>query len=157
MITNMKKTLFIAAAALLSATLLFCTSCGDDEDNKINVGNENRPAWTTRDNLYQEMELTMAVQVTLPEALLPHASDDDLMCATIDGEVRAVSGLQRTANEVYFPLVVAGNSGSGMVSINYYSSQLKRIFTFQNWMPFTPSIQPTDSDGKPYVVDFTTN
>lgn len=135
-------------------------ACHDDDDKKnpmLNMGNQARPTWTIREGLYNEdnMELTMSVEVTLQDELKVYASDDDLMCATIDGDIRALTSLQRTGGEIYFPLVIAGSSGSGKVSLSYYCSQLKRIYTIKDWMPFTPNIKPTN-DGNPYVVEFIT-
>ena len=143
---------------LLCVLCAFCVACGDDDEKTnplLTTGNDARPTWTVREGLYDEMELTMSAQVTLQDELLPHAGDDDLMCATIDGEVRAVTGLERTGGEIYFPLVIAGNSGSSSkVTLKYYCSQFKRIYTIVDWMPFTPNIKPTNNDGKPYVVEF---
>jgi len=139
------------------ATLLLAACASDNEDvtSGLAQGNEPRPAWQLPANLYENFEATMAVQVTLQEELLATASDDDLMCATIGGELRALTTLQRTAGVVYFPLVIAGNSNSGPVSLSYYSARLKRIFTLTDWMPFSPGISPTsDEDGRPYVVTF---
>ena len=146
----------IAGVAMTTTLLIATTSCGDDNDGwkqYLTKGNEARPAWSTPSDIYQTFEFTMAVQVTLQDELLPYASDDDLMCATIGDEVRAVTTLQRTGGEVYFPLVIAGSSGSGKVSLRYYCAQLRRTYTLDGWMPFTPGISPTQ-DGLPYVVEF---
>ena len=137
---------------------VLCVACHDDDDKKnpmLNMGNESRPTWTLREGLYNEedMEFTMSIQVTLQDELKAYASDDDLMCAIIDGEVRALTGLQRTGGEIYFPLVIAGSSGSGKVTLNYYCSHLRRTYTIVDWMPFTPNIKPTNN-GNPYVVEF---
>ncbi|MBQ7571934.1 MAG: hypothetical protein IJT19_06820 [Bacteroidaceae bacterium] len=152
----MKKILSTIAGLLLMGVLVVVTSCGDDDvDPRLAVGSEERPAWATPAGLYQTYEFTMSVQVTLQDELLAYASDNDLMCATIDGEIRAVAALQRTGGEVYFPLVIAGNSGSGAVSLSYYCAQLKRIYTLDRWQPFTPGMSPTQ-DGEPYVIPFIT-
>lgn len=146
---QMYKSLFLAVLLCLFA------ACGDDEkvNPSLTLGNESRPLWTTRGGLYSEMDLTMAVQLTLQNELLPYASDGDIMCAIIDGEVRAVRELQRTGGEIYFDLIIAGNSGSGRVTLKYYCDKLRRTFTLEGWMPFSPDIKPTN-DGKPYVVEF---
>ncbi len=146
------------AGVAMMATLLLTTACSGDDDKgnpELTRGDEERPSWEIPTDLYKTYEATMAVQVTLQDELLPTASEDDLMCATVGGEVRAVTALQRTAGEVYFPLVIAGNSNSGMVSLHYYSAQLKRIYTLTDWMAFSPGISPTpNEDGHPYVVKF---
>lgn len=154
----MKNIVKVIAGVAMAATLIIVTtSCGDDagEDWKVYLtqGNEARPTWSTPSDMYQIFEFTMAVQVTLQDKMLPYASDDDLMCATIGDEVRATTTLQRTGSEVYFPLIIAGSSGSGKVSLQYYCAQLHRIYTLEDWMPFTPGISPTQN-GKPYVVEF---
>ena len=64
-----------------------------------------------------------------------------------------MAALQRTGDEMYFPLVIVGNSGSGAVGLSYYCAQLRRIYTLDRWQPFTPGMSPTQ-DGKPYVLSF---
>ena len=139
----------------IAALLLMFVACGDDEkvDPTLAQGNDERPTWTLPADLYKTYEFLMSVQVTLQDELLAKASDGDLMCAVVDGEIRAVAPLQRTGGEVYFSLIIAGNSGSGSVTLRYFCSQLKRIYTLEGWMPFTPGIAPTQ-DGNPYVVEF---
>lgn len=147
----------------LSAMLF--VACGDDDDDTnphLKMGGDSRPTWILTQNMYQEYESTMAVQVTLQDELLAYASEEDLMRATImtsiDGEMkpqtRALTSLQFTAGEPYFSLIIAGNSNSGSVTLQYYCAQLNRIYTVENWMPFSPGIAPTLDDGKPYVVEF---
>ena len=146
----------MGVGSLVLLLCVLCVSCDDDNDDwkqYLTRGNEARPTWSIPSDMYQIFEFTMAVQVTLQDELLPYASDDDLMCATIGDEVRAVTTLQRTGGEVYFPLVIAGSSGSGKVSLRYYCAQLRRTYTLDGWMPFTPGISPTQ-DGQPYVVKF---
>ena len=138
----------------LSAMLF--AACGDDDDDTspdLKMDSDSRPTWILPQNTYQDFESTMAVQLTLQDELLAFSSEEDLMCATINGEIRALTSLQHTGGEAYFPLVIAGNSNSGSVTLQYYCAQLKRIYTFVDWMKFTPGISPTQ-DGKPYVVEF---
>lgn len=139
------------------AALLFVVSCSDDDKNDfsqyLKKGKDERPSWKIPDDMYKNFEFTMSVQVIPQDELLPYFSDDDLMCATIGGEVRAISNLQRTGGEPYFPLLIAGDSGSAHVSISYYCSRLKRIYSIEDWMPFTPGMSPMQ-DGKPYVLNF---
>ena len=141
---------------LLCVLCAYCTSCGDDENvtpSQLLKGNDERPTWTIRQGLYNEMDLTMGVQVTLQDELLRYASEDDLMCATIDGEVRALAEWENTGGEIYFPLVIAGNGDSNSVGLSYYCSQLKRIYTIADWKAFNPGTSPTEN-GKPYVIEF---
>ena len=149
---------FLCVLGLLC--VLGISSCSDDEKtNPMRMKSDNaRPTWTVPDDLYKTFGSTMAVQVTVQDELMPYVSDDDLMCATINGEIRAVSGLLRTLDEVCFSLVIAGDAGdsnNGKVSLSYYCSQLKRIYTVSDWKPFTPGLSPMQ-DGKPYVVRFIT-
>ena len=142
-------------ALVLLLCALCVSSCGDDDDTNpyLKMGSDSRPAWILPQNIYQEFEFTMGVQVTLQDELVAFASEEDLMCATVNGEIRALTSLQYTGGEPYFSLIIAGNSNSGSVTLQYYCAQLKRIFTFPDWMPFSPGISPTQ-DGKPYVVEF---
>ncbi|MBP5514591.1 MAG: hypothetical protein J6Y04_07435 [Bacteroidaceae bacterium] len=144
----------IAGVAMM-ATLLLTVSCKDDKESNpyLTKGNDSRPAWEAEEPNYLEFEHTMAVDLNLQDILLPYVSDDDLMCATINNKVRAVSTLDRSGGQVSFPMVIAGNSGDGKVSLHYYCSRLSRIYTLNDWMNFTPSLSPT-SDGISYIVNF---
>ena len=156
---NIMKTYLknLCKLCLLCVLSAYCTSCGDDDKNvtpsQLSKGNDERPTWTIRQGLYNEMDLTMGVQVTLQDELLPYASEDDLMCATINGEVRALAEWENTGGEIYFSLVIAGNGDSDAISLSYYCSKLKRIYTVANWKPFNSGTSPTDN-GKPYIVEF---
>lgn len=152
------------------ATLLLSTSCGKDDEVTPEVkeenpepgnefqefltsSNENTPLWEIPSDLYDIYENIMSIQVTLQEVLLPYSTESDLMCVTIDDDIRAVVGAQYTGGELYFPLTIAGNSGSRDISIHYYCSKLQRTYTVKDWKSFTPGIPPTDN-GKPYVPEF---
>lgn len=148
----------IARAAIMATLLSIAVSCGDDDDELkqyLTQGNEERPAWVTGD-VYEIYEYTMSVQVTLQSVLLPYVSEEDLMCAVVGDEVRAVTNMNSTGGIVYFPLGIAGNSSNGKVTLKYYSARLKRIYTLEDWMPFDPGMPPTQ-DGEPYVVNFIPN
>jgi hypothetical protein len=86
----------------------------------------------------------MSVQIGVQSALLPYVSSEDLMCAMLKGEVRAVSGLKETGGQYYFMLPILGTSGDGFVTLKYYCDKLHRIFTVTDWKEFDSSIQPTD-------------
>lgn len=159
----MKGIIKIMAGVAFTTTLLIgVASCSNDSDDPqpdentssyLKEGNDVRPSWTTPDNLYKDFEFTMSVQVIPQDELLPYLSDDDLMCAVINDEMRAVANMQRTGGEPYFPLLIAGNSASGSVTLKYFCSKLKRIYTISDWMEFTPGISPM-KDGKPYSIKF---
>ena len=131
-----------------------CVNNDEETDPLILPGSEPPPAWTVSASLYTKFEYTMSVQVVMQQELLPYVSDDDLMCAVVDGEIRAVSTLYRTGSQPYFCLAIAGEGSGAMVSLRYYCSQLKRIYTATDWLPFTPSMPPTQN-GKPYILKFT--
>lgn len=144
-------------AFLLFVFVFMFSSCKDDNEGDfkqyLKQGKESRPAWEAEEPNYPEFEQTMSVEVTLQEVLLPYASDEDLMCAMIGDEIRAVNGLERTGGQVYFPLVIAGNSDDNFVTLKYYCSKLRRIYTIERWMPFTPGMAPTLGE-KLYVPEF---
>ena len=139
-----------------------CVSCGDDNELRdpykqykdyLSKGNETRPEWEEREGLYTEYESTMSVQIQLQNILLPYLSDEDLMCAVIDDDVRAVASPAHTGGQIYFPLVIAGNSSDGEVCLHYYCKKLQRTYIIEDWMPFTPGLSPLDN-GEPYKPKF---
>ncbi|MBP1530700.1 MAG: hypothetical protein ILA39_01050 [Bacteroidaceae bacterium] len=145
----------IAGVAIM-ATLLLAASCSDDDNEYkqyLTKGNTPMPEWQSQEPDYGLFEQTMAVQVGLQTMLLPYASEADLMCATIGGEVRAVTALGRTGGQIYFPLVIAGHSSDAMVSIHYYCAQLQRIYSVNDWQPFKPGFPPTNG-GALYIPPF---
>jgi len=151
----MNKILKTFAGAAAAAALLFAASCSDDDDTNVNLtmGNDSTPHWTTSSTGFADNEFWMSVQVTPQAELLPYVSDDDLMCATIGDEIRAVSTLQRTGGEPYFKLGIFSDTSGGYVSISYYCATLKRIYTIENWKLFAPNMPPTQN-GDPYVLQF---
>ena len=148
---------------LLLLLLPLClTSCGDDDDDAIQQppvpvvtddtpeylreGTDVRPAtWSVPD--YTLYEHTMSVQVQLGDTLAAYQGTGDMMCATIGGEVRAVSTYHETGGQAYFELVIGGDKVGHQVSLSYYCDRLHRIYTISNWATFTPSAAPTGDDG----------
>ena len=153
----MNRIMKALAGVARMVTLLFTVSCHDDKNNDVNPyltkGNDARPTWQAEEINYLNFEHTMSVDIKLQDILLPYVSDEDLMCATIGGKVRAVSEIDRSGGQVSFPLVIAGNSGDGDVSLSHYCSRLSRIYTVEDWMPFSPSMAPT-SEGTSYIPNF---
>lgn len=167
------RILHILAGVTIAATLLLTTACSSSDDDEVKKpedeqpipdpepdpepadpmeehikqltapGTDERPSWTMDNSLYDQYELTMSLQVTPQKFLSEYISDDDLVCAMIGGEVRALTGAEKTDGIYYFPLVVASNGNEGFVSISYYCSALKRIYTAQNWSQFNADITPT--------------
>jgi hypothetical protein len=150
------------AGVVLSATLLF-TACSKSDDSGQKPtepteqpvpqpGTDQRPTWTEPDiSLYGGDPMT--VQITLQDELLPYAGEGDLMCAKLNGEVRAVSDLYESHDQKHFRLSIYGSSNEGDVTLCYYCHQLSRIFTVENWKAFDASTAPTD-EGTPYVPPF---
>lgn len=162
--TSMTMRTFInnIAGMAFMAILLLATSCSTD-DGDINSGDKNpvltpgsdaRPSWSVKEGLYDESEQTMSVVLKLQSELVPFASADDLMCAVINDEVRAVSTARfRGDSIVYFPLIIASNTGGDPITVKYYNSKLTRIYTKSDWNRFNSDISPT-VDGEYYVVKF---
>ena len=81
----MKKYIF----AIIAFALMAWGCSSDNDDGTIPMGKDVRPEWQAPN--YDILEQLMCVEVTLQDKLTPYASEADMMCATIDGEVRAVS------------------------------------------------------------------
>ena len=147
----------IKIMSILLAGLLFgaCGSSGDD-DNSTNVAytetslseapmwqidwsnNQERPDWIEPDiSLYENWTI---LKVQIENALLPYASESDLMALFVNGEIRAlaqpavsVSGGQTTKGK--FLMKAYGNeTGSETVnmSLQYYCQTLHHIFTLND-------------------------
>ena len=116
-------------------------------------GSDARPSWVMDTSLYDQFEQTMAIQVVPQKFLEEYISDDDLICAMAGDQIRALSGAEKTDGKYYFPLVVAGNGNEGKVTICYYCSQLKRIYTTNDWVTFNADLTPTDF-GAPLEIVF---
>lgn len=158
------KNLIKIAGVVLSATLLL-TACSSSDNNdpgtKPDVptekktpqpGTDARPNWTAPDiSLFSGDPMT--VQIALQEELQPYVGSGDLMCAKLNGEVRAVSQLFESYEQKHFRLSIYGSSNEGGVTLCYYCEKLARIFTIENWRSFDASTAPTDG-GTPYVPTF---
>lgn len=153
----------------LMLTLMACSSSDEDTTGESPVnppanldyseylqpGTDEIPDWMTADDLYHSYEQTMSVQVTLQNALQPYLSADDKMCVTVNDEIRAVCLSPRYSNgEWTYSLVIAGSGNDKFLSLSYYCSKLKRIYTMERWMVFSQSAMPTEVNGRPYVVSF---
>lgn len=136
---------------LLALTSLALFACSSDDDTETTPtyllqGTDSRPtSWIKPD--YSLYELTMSVQVQLGDTLAKYQTDQDLMCATIGGEVRAVTEPKVTMSEIYYPLTIAENGGEKTIALHYYCDSLHRIYTIENWANFDPSAPPTGEDG----------
>ena len=166
----MKIQKLILASVVLSATLLFGTSCsnGSDDSNPnppvvpdtpLTPGTDQRPDWDQYAVDYLRYDSEMPVVIGIQSELAAYTSDKDMMRATISGETRAwsVQSLEweSTSGTVSrkFTLTIGGNAGEGSVTLQYYCDQLQRIFTVSNWKNYAASTSPTDG-GTPYVPKF---
>lgn len=154
----MKK--YLISMMLLAALTLAVGSCSkDNEDSETNgssivqEGNDARPTqWILPDaSLY---ELRMTVQVELGDTLVNFQSSEDLMCAKISGQVRAVTTPHETGGVIYYPLIIFDDGEGEMVSLFYYCDRLHRIFTIKDWAQFSASAAPTGDSGI-YRPEFT--
>ena len=119
----------------------------------LRSGNDTTPNWMFTDG--GRFELRMSLQVELGDTLATFQSSDDLMSASINGEVRAVATPNQTGGQTYYPLVIFDHEMGNTVSLNYYCSKLQRIYTISNWAVFDPSAAPTGNGGI-YRPRFTT-
>lgn len=136
-----------------------CTKDKDKEDNKqpqtlvyLTEGTASRPSWTAPGRAYGNY---MTVQVQLGDTLSYFQSEQDLMCASIDGEIRTVTGPKRTADVVYFPLTIGADDSSGKVTLQYYCDRLHRIYILNDWANFDSSAKPFVENGDYYLLRFT--
>ncbi len=166
---NMRTIISKLAAVAIMATLLLtagCSSSENEDDNPVvppivdpsdpnlEPGSDAKPDWQVPVGLYDENEQTMSVVLRPQQALAAYASTDDLMCAVINSEVRAVgTARQLPDGTIYFPLIISGNEGGTTITLQYYCSLLHRIYTKADWLPFNAALSPTDG-GQYYTVVF---
>ena len=138
---------------LLLLLTFMVESCGNEVEEPASIvpeylkeGTATRPTTWMRPD-YSLFELTMSVQVQLGDTLASFQSSADLMCATINDEVRAVTKPMVNGSITYYPLTVAGNGGDQTVSLHYYCDRLHRIYTITNWASFNTAATPTGDSG----------
>ena len=149
----MKKN--IISIMLLTALAFAAGSCDGDSESEpapapvpsyLTPGTDVRPTtWIAPSP--QAYELWMSLQVQLGDTLAHYQSSADLVCATINGEVRAATVPMTTEGVVYYPLTIGGNGGDQTVSLHYYCDRLHRIYTITNWAQFKDGIAPTGESG----------
>ena len=141
----MKKSI-LALAAL--AFMAWGCSSDDEKDSsqptEISVGTDVRPTWQAPN--YDLYEQAMVVEVQLQDTLTKYVSSQDLLCATIGGEVRGVAAPLEVENKYVFPLTIASNDAGVAVGLSYYCDKLHRIFTI-DWTTFDASVAPTGTGG----------
>ena len=126
-------------------------------------GTDERPAWQTPD--MTAYECSMMGLVTLCPALMPTASEDDMIAAFVGNECRGVCNLYlykedgAEKQECFGFLFLRGNTGDAAVSLKYYSARLKRVFTVNNCFEmiadgdfgFNEDLVPAFDEGGPYA------
>ena len=118
------------------------------------MGNDERPDWASHVIDYSQWTYSMPVVVGVQELLADSVSVNDMICAVINGEIRAWDNAPQTWEKtIKFALNIAGEANNGMVTLKYYSAKLHRIFTVENWLTFNENTPPTDG-GKPYFPEF---
>lgn len=138
---------------LLLLLLCVAVACSDNDDDSsdkpdyLKSGTTARPAGWLSFSDDEQFELRMTVQVQLGDVLADYQSPQDLMCAKIDGEIRAVSGPYETGGIAYFPLIIFDNVSGRQVTLCYYCDRLHRIYTIDDWAAFDASAAPTGDSG----------
>ena len=160
----MKIQQMILAGVVLSATLLFGTSCSNSDNDEAQqempgIAVSERPDWDQTAVDYTRYDNEMPVVIGIQSALAQYASAKDMMRATISGETRAWNSqpleweMEDGTASRKFSLNIAGNAGDGAITLEYYCDQLHRIFTVSNWRNYDASTSPTEK-GQPYVPMF---
>ena len=144
-----KKILALAALALLA------WGCSSDDDGLmpipltpekttvIETGSDTRPDWVAPNA--NAFEQTMNVFLTLQDELQPYISENDMVCAKIDDEVRGVAVPHQDEGDWLISLIVFSN-GAAPIKLSYYCDLLHRIFTTE-WTTFDADVAPTGTGG----------
>lgn len=110
----------------------------------IKEGNDVRPDWAYPN--FNNYEQTMTVEVRIQDELQPYASQEDLLCATINGEIRGLTTPNLVEDVWSFPITVGSNENAQNIILSYYCDKLHRIFTAE-WTTFDPTLSPTGEGG----------
>ena len=138
----------------LAALALLAWGCSSDdgesttpptpeETTVIESGSDTRPDWVAPSA--NAFEQNMNVYLTLQDELLPYISENDLVCAKIDDEVRGVAVPRQDESDWLISLIVFSN-GAAPIQLSYYCDQLHRIFTI-DWTTFDADVAPTGTGG----------
>ena len=185
---NFRLTKHLYYSLLLALPLFAATACGSDDPETPAAtetpttggltesaqaaaprwtvqwqGTDERPAWQTPD--MTAYECSMMGLVTLCPALMPTASEDDMIAAFVGNECRGVCNLSlykedgAEKQECFGFLFLRGNTGDAAVSLKYYSARLKRVFTVNNCFEMiadgdfasNEDLVPAFDEGGPYA------
>lgn len=114
-----------------------------EETTIIESGTDTRPDWVAPNaNSYEQ---NMNIYLTLQDELQPYISENDMVCAKIDGEVRGVAFPRQDQGDWLISLIVFSN-GAAPIQLSYYCDRLHRIFTI-DWTTFDASLPPTGTGG----------
>ena len=150
----MKKS--ILAIAALAFLAWGCSGSDDDtpsQPNGLVEGTDARPTWQVPN--FDNYEEIMTVEVVLQDTLQSYASSADLLCATINDEVRGVATPLERDGQWRFVITVASNETGKDVNLSYYCDKLHRIFT-SYWGKFDADMKPT-GEGSFYSPGFVKN
>jgi len=133
---------------LLVLALIACimaSSCSSDDDDapviqKFEMGTTARPNWQMPN--FDNYEQTMTVMILLQDTLCEYASQDDILCAQIGNEVRGLASLEQYKDRWVASITVGSNEAGQMVTLSYYCTNLRRIFTTE-WTSFDANLKPT--------------
>ena len=84
----------------------------------ITPGTDEKPAWEYPD--YDRWEQTMTLQLLMQKELEPYVTSSDLLCATMNDEVRGLTGptIEEEYGSCFFPLTcTATMSRSGWTAV----------------------------------------
>lgn len=152
----MKKT--ILALVALASMAMGCSTNDEQEANIaptpppaatpsdttfIEPGSDVRPNWTAPSD--RNFEQVMNVYLMLQDQLQPYISENDMICAKIDGEVRGVTVPRQDESDWLINLIIFSN-GAAPIQLSYYCDSLHRIFT-TDWTTFDATVAPTGQGG----------
>ena len=110
--------------------------------------NQERPSWTEpADGLYAS-ETNMKLKIE--EALMPFASEGDMLAVFVNGEIRGLAtepvtivGTNQKENGKFMFKVFGNETGTETVNISlqYYSQTLKHIFTLSDNIKLDPDME----------------
>ncbi len=113
---------------------------GSDISSQLTPGTDERPDWQVPN--YDNWEQTMSVMILPQKELQPFVTENDLLCAQMNGEVRGLTAPVIDQDITFFPLTVGADGAEARVYLYYYCDSLHRIFS-TDWAEFNPSVVPT--------------